>query len=233
LTQQIINQIFNATTDQLQRPPQIVLSNSCVIDTGGVLADCISRTLRYLLDDSNIFQHPQTENGYYTFNSNQSMTQFMNRSNLYFAFGRIIYWFVIIHSIISFPAALDPHITAYILYEQFPSSLIIQSNMALGRIIDIIENYDENVTMEQIQEDGVDGWLIETGFNEHQFLCDLRDSQKGAGYLAKHIGNNVMMKGCDIAFEKVYKGFLNGCNFQSVYFLIYILNILIVVFKSG
>ena len=105
--------------------------------------------------------------------------------------------------------------------------------MALGCIIDIIENYDENVTMEQIQEDGVDGWLVETGFNEHQFLCDLRDSQKGAGYLAKHIGNNVMMKGCDIAFEKVYKGFLSGHIFQSVYFLIYILSMLIVVFKPG
>ena len=222
LTQQIINHIFDATADQLQRPPQIVLLNSCVVDTGGVLADCISRTLNYILDDSNLFQHPQTENEYYTFNSHQSMTQFINRSNLYFVFGRIIYWFVIIHSIVSFPASLDPHITAYILYEQFPSSLIFQSNVALGRILDIIENYDENVTVGQIEEDGVGAWLAETGINEQQFVYDLRDSKKGAGYLAKHLGNNVMMKGCDIAFENVYKGFSGGRIFQSVcFFIIY------------
>lgn len=71
--------------------------------------------------------------------------------------------------------------------------------MALSRIIDITrENHNKNVTLEQIQEDGVGGWLVEIGFNVHQFLYDLRDSQKGARYLAKHIGNNVMMKGCDI-----------------------------------
>jgi hypothetical protein len=113
--EQMIDCLYNYQDEpKLRLKLCIQIYGTQAIDSGGIFDDKISQIVLFLLK-SNIFKHDSII-GMSTF-ARYDDFGYLVWSKYYYVLNQILYWFVLVHEIISYPSSMNPAIIAYGIYD--------------------------------------------------------------------------------------------------------------------
>jgi hypothetical protein len=197
--------------------PQVQLHGSNACDTGGVFRAKINETFHFLLRENNLFTLDASSHRYvFAAYSHVALQQKRKR---YQVFGKILYWFVMIHEQIPFPRDLDPTILAFAIYGYIPIDLAELENPAFRKVADQIRqlNIHTPTSLVPLSKDICD-WLNECTITRKEFTEKLRDSNQGPEVAACQLGTTAVLGHCTEQYNWVAEGFKHNLpGFESVY----------------
>lgn len=140
--QTILDRVAIMPAAELAMLPRIRLHNLATCDTGGIFRVKINEAFDYLLHKDDLFTFDTFMSRYmFAAHSHVSLQQKRRR---YQIFGKILYWYVIIHQEVPFPTLLDPTIFAFCVYGYIPVALSESENPAFATLATQIRGLDIN-----------------------------------------------------------------------------------------
>ena len=135
----------------------------------------------------------------------------------YFVFGKIFYWFVIIHRQIPYSTDINPAIIAYAICEKIPRNVLPHIDGSVNSLVQQILSYNSQTSQEAIDTNVKDcQWLHLIGIPLSDFMNDLQNPEKGPGYLADTIATLAVVNDSAQAFAHFHQGFNDNRGFETV-----------------
>jgi hypothetical protein len=204
--QLMITRLIDSPVGQLRSLPRIRLQGSNVCDTGGVFRAKINETFDYLLRQSDLFTLNQVSRRYsFTPHSHVSLQR---KRRQYQVFGKILYWFVIIHEQIPYPTDLDSSVLAFCIYGYIPLDLSELENPAFANVAKQIRqlNITSNASLIPLSKD-IHDWLYEFEITQKEFTQKLQDPEQGPEVVACQLGTTALLGHCTEQYNWVAEGF--------------------------
>lgn len=215
--QVLIDTVSQAPPTEFAVLPRIKLHGSPACDAGGVFTDKINLTFNHLLRHMDLFElnrspidsptDPPTDpptDSRYVFKS-FSHTVLKGTKKLYQVFGKLLYWFVIVHEQIPFPNDLSPAILAFCVYGYIPLSLTRSLDSAAYEIATKIQNLDVDTLVTIPKEIG--SYVNTFGIHHQELLESIRDPNQGPHVNACRIATKAILGWHTKQFEWVREGF--------------------------
>jgi len=205
----VIEIVSQASAMDLAIIPYILLHDSEACDTGGIFTDTINTVFEKMLRRSDLFQldtnmDPQR----YTF-STFSRTLLHAKKREYQVFGKLLYWYVIIHQQIPFPNDLHPSIFGYSIYGYIPMSLTQSLNASVYDMAMKVQRLDNVDTVGSIPMD-VATWLGQfRDISTRTVLNNLKDLDQGPSVVACQLATNSIIGWHTDQYNWVREGFLS------------------------
>ena len=176
--QSLIDTVSQAPSTEFAVLPSIKLHGSPACDAGGVFTDKINLTFNHLLRCMDLFElnHSISSESRYVFKSLSHMG-LKGTKKLYQVFGKLLYWFVIVHEQIPFPNDLSSTILAFCVYGYIPLSLTVLLDPATHKIAMKIQNLDVDTLVTVPKEIG--SWVNGIGVQPQDLLESLLDPNQG------------------------------------------------------
>jgi hypothetical protein len=205
----IIDIVSQASGMGLAIVPHILLHDSAACDTGGVLRDIINTVFDHLLRRANLFELDEdTDPPRYAFPT-FSRTLLHAKKRSYQVFGKLLYWFVIIHKQIPFPNDLHPSIFSYSVYGYIPMSLTQSLNASVYEMAMKIQSLNNVDTLRSIPMD-VGTWLQQfPDISTRTVLNNLKDLDQGPSVVACQLATNAIIGWHTDQYNWVREGFLS------------------------
>ena len=192
--------------------PRFTMSGNSVVDIGGVFRDSINRMFHGIYE-SDIFNSVGTNVGNKKTFRELSPVEVGYRKGKYFVFGKIFYWFIIIHRQIPYPMEINPTIVAYAIHGKIPRSILQQIDPSVNLFIEEILQYNSETTMDKVTEI-VRDWLKIIGVPLDDFVYDLQT--KNVSDVADNIATLATVNNSLQAFDHFRNGFNDQRGFESV-----------------
>jgi len=215
----VIDIVSQASGMDLTIVPHILLHDSVACDTGGVLRDIINTVFDHLLRHADLFEIDETTDPRrYTFPT-LSRTLLHAKKRSYQVFGKLLYWFVIIHKQIPFPNDLHPSIFGYSVYGYIPMSLTQSLNASVYDMTMKVQTLKNVDTLRSLPMD-VETWLKEfPNISTGTVLSNLKDFDQGPSVVACQLATNAIVGWYADQYKWVQEGFLSVPDgFTSVSF---------------
>lgn len=208
-TTTVIDIVSQASAMDLAIVPHILLHDSAACDTGGILRDVVNTTFDYLLRRIDLFELDNTtEPQRYTFPT-LSRTLLHAKKRYYQVFGKLLYWFVIIHKQIPFPNDLHPAIVGYSIYGYIPMSLTKSLSPSIYAMAMTVQRLDNVDTLRSIPQD-LAAWLEEfPDISTRTVLNNLKDPDQGPSVVACQLATYAIIGWHTEQYDWVREGFLS------------------------
>jgi hypothetical protein len=213
----LLNYIFNCEPQRLGKIPSLDILDIVAVDAGGVFTDSINAIFHQLIHNSGIsFIWYQLIHNIDFFLVTMDPTTGLEQSitlaplsdplshnrfkKQYVVFGRIFYWFVLIHKIIPYPISMDPVILAYAIHGEIPIRALSLLNPALYRLIRGISDIDTLCSNTELSD-----WLANTDLSISTFLSFTR--RHNLQLAMRQLCNGVMIGNHMKQLQYIHEGF--------------------------
>lgn len=205
----IIDMVSQASGMGLAIVPQILLHGSDACDTGGILRDIVNTVFDHFLRHANLFEiDKDSDPRRYVFPT-VSRTLLHAKKRFYQVFGKLLYWFVIIHKQIPFPNDLHPSIFSYSVYGYIPMSLTQSLNASVYEMVMKVQTVDNVDTLCSLPTD-VAAWLEQfPDISTRTVLNNLKDYDQGPSVVACQLATNAIIGWHTDQYNWVREGFLS------------------------
>jgi hypothetical protein len=209
--QELFDFLLNTPGHDLRLLPRLSIFQNEVIDAGGVFRDSINRLFGSMYNSDMFSQSSHNTKSF----RERSPTEFVYYRSRYYVFGKIFYWFIIIHRQVPYPMDLNPAIVAYAIHEKIPQSILLQVDPSVHTLIQQILGYSSRTSVNAIVEN-VREWLSIIGVPLSDFMSDLCHPQKGPKHLADTIATLAVVNNSFQAFSSFRDGFNDNRGFETV-----------------
>jgi hypothetical protein len=199
----------------LRKLPFLSLENQNAIDLGGVLRDRINQLFQKLLN-SDLFMEEPTRPLIRTFNRPSSYTAYSSIRSKYVVFGKLFFWFVIIHQQIPYPNNIDPVIISLAIYDTISVDLIKQNYPSIGSFAQMILDMDVNISATiEIPQD-IQTWISASGCTSGEFLRALQNPDLGPKFLVHKLCIPMILGNAVAPMREFRTGFISDREHDSV-----------------
>lgn len=198
--------------------PHLSIDGNNAIDVGGVFNDKIGLLFNELLASDIFYTDNNGNQKFVKFNGSMAFNQ---REKKYIVFGKILYWYVIIHRCIPYPTTLDPAIVAYGIYgDEIPISCL-ESESAFKSLIETIQGFSNDPPSQHYIENLLTPWVEFLEIDLEYAVQSITRGADGAKGFARELLLNYVVHGKERAFLPFHRGFTGSDSertFTSVCF---------------